>query len=34
VSIVHRRNGYLGAAARALLATIAGGVKGGVVRRG
>ena len=34
VSIVHRRNGYLGAAARALLATIAGGAKGGAVRRG
>jgi DNA-binding transcriptional LysR family regulator len=34
VSIVYRRNGYLGAAARALLATIAGGVKGGAVRRG
>jgi hypothetical protein len=29
VSIVHRRNGYLGAAARALLVTITGGVKGG-----
>jgi hypothetical protein len=27
VSIVYRRNGYLGAAARALLATIAGGVR-------
>lgn len=34
VSIVHRRNGYLGAAASALLATIAGGVRGGAVRRG
>jgi len=28
VNIVHRRNGYLGAAARALLAAIAGGVRG------
>jgi DNA-binding transcriptional LysR family regulator len=34
VSIVHWRNGYLGAAARALLATIVGGVEGGTKRRG
>jgi len=34
VSIVHRRNGYLGAAARVLLAAIAGGVRSGPVRRG
>jgi DNA-binding transcriptional LysR family regulator len=34
VSIVHRRDGYLGAAARALLATIAGGAKSRAVRRG
>ena len=34
VSIVHRWNGFLGAAVRALLANIADGVKGGAVRRG
>jgi DNA-binding transcriptional LysR family regulator len=34
VSIVHRRNGYLGGAARALLATIADGAEGDAVRRG
>jgi DNA-binding transcriptional LysR family regulator len=33
VTIVRRRNGYLGAAAQALLATIASGVKGEAVRR-